>query len=64
MENYLKREDSAFYHITSPYKWESINKEGRFKSQDGKVFVLRSCDERIICSLAIGQLTDTYTQND
>ena len=64
MENYLKRKDASFYHITSLDKWKSIKKDGKFISSDGKIFVLRSCDERIISSLAIGQLSKTYTQKE
>ncbi|MFW6047326.1 MAG: hypothetical protein ACOCP4_06045, partial [Candidatus Woesearchaeota archaeon] len=34
----------------------------KFKSdKDGRIFVLRSCDERIISSLAIGQLREIYS---
>jgi len=62
MENFLNKKDAAFYHITSPVNWELIKKAGRFIAPEGKIFVLRSCDERIISSLVIGQLLDTYTQ--
>ncbi len=64
MEKFLKRKDAAFYHITFPDNWESIKRDEGFKSKEGKIFVLRSCDERIISSLAIGQLPEIYTQKE
>ena len=64
MEKYLKREDAAFYHITFPDNWESIKRDNRFKLDNGKIFVLRSCDERIISSLAIGQLGKIYSHKE
>lgn len=64
MNNYLKKEGSAFYHITFPNNWESIQKHKKLKSKGGKIFVVRSCNENILFSLAIGQLPNIYSASE
>jgi len=65
MENYLRKHDAAFYHITFPNNWKSINEEEKLKSDKfGQIFVIRSCDENILFSLAIGQLGRIYTEKE
>lgn len=64
MDKFLSKDDSAFYHITSPENWRLIQEEKKIKAKKGKIFVIRSSDENIISSLAIGQLEFIYHCNE
>lgn len=64
MERFLNNENSAFYHVTSPEKWIKIQEDKILKANDGKIFVIRSNDVRIISSLAIGQLSFVYNNKE